>query len=108
MARYRRDKPRTWDYEITLIKTIKTKDEDGFDVDKTVKRDVLANRLPVFSSEFYQSKKEGFTTDEVFEINEIEYEDEDKVLFEGKTFRVNRRFNDGDYVELYCSDLGET
>lgn len=95
--------PKTWDDEIILISVSSGVDEDGFPTDGVpIKTSVMANRLPVNSSEFYQSSKEGYIISEAFEIHTIEYKGEQSLTFEGDSYQIRRTFRKDDYTELYC------
>lgn len=92
-----------WDYDISLMSTVDTVDEDGFPTGETsIPISVMANRLSVNSSEFYQSNNQGFVIAEVFEIHSIEYNGEETLLFDGDNYRIRRTFPKGEYIELYC------
>lgn len=97
---------RTWDYEIQLVSVIKGTDADGFPTEQTTEIDVLANRMPVNASEYYQSNKEGYTVEEAFEVNSIEYSGEQSLKFNGDTYRIRRTYRCNDLVELYCERKG--
>ena len=94
---------KTWDDEIILVSTSKDVDEDGFPIDeKPVETTVMVNRLPVNSSEFYQSNKEGYTISEAFEVHTIEYNGEQSLIFEDEKYRIRRTYRKDEYTELYC------
>lgn len=94
---------RVWNDEITLLEVGTTVTENGFE-SFGVKTEitVLANRKPVGMKEFYESNKSGFTISQVFEINEIEYRNQEYVKYGEDYYRVRRRYDNLDYVELYC------
>lgn len=94
---------RLWDYDIDLISIVNGVDEEGFPVvEDSLPTSVMANRLSVNSSEFYQSNNQGFIISEVFEIHSMEYNGEENLMFEGKKYRIRRTFRKDEYIELYC------
>lgn len=94
---------KTWDDEIILISVSNGVDEDGFPTDGVpIETSVMANRLPVNSSEFYQSNKEGYTISEAFEIHTIEYNGEQSLMFEDDSYRIRRTYRKDEYTELFC------
>lgn len=96
-------KARTWDYEIQLIELVEGVDESGFDIrEERLKDPILANKLSVHSSEYWQAKQSGIELSYVFEIHSFEYEGEEKLLFEGKTYDIERTYEKGDFIELVC------
>ena len=98
---------KTWDTEIKLIPHEPKTDEEGFPIVGSLDPvAILANRLPVYSSEFYQANREGISIEEAFEIHTMEYNGERKVEYEGREYNVRRRFHNGEFTELYCESLG--
>jgi len=93
---------RNWDHEIQLIHVIKGEDDEGFPVNTSKETVVLANKLPVPSSEFYQSSREGYIISQLFEINSIEYSGETSLNCDGDFYRIRRSYDKGEYIELSC------
>ena len=94
---------KTFDHEIQLIGLVQKLDEDGFEIiEEGPKLPILANRLSVRSSEYWQAKQSGVKLSYVFEIHKFEYEGEEKMVYEGEQFRIERTFEKGDYIELVC------
>lgn len=100
--------PKTWNDEIILVSTSNDVDDEGFPiVGQPTETTVLTNRMPVNSSEFYQSNKEGYTISEAFEIHTIEYNGEQTLLFEGNEYRIRRTYRKEVFTELYCERKDE-
>lgn len=99
---------RSWDSEIQLISVTKTLNENGFEEETSEGISVFANRLPVHSSEFYQSSKEGYIIAQVFEIHSIEYDGQTVLEYEGERYNVKRSYDTGEYIELSCERRDDT
>ena len=99
---------RSWDYEIKLISVTKTLNENGFEEETSEEISVFANRLPVHSSEFYQSSKEGYIIAQVFEIHSIEYDGQTSLKYEGDVYNIKRPYDTGEYIELSCERRDDT
>jgi SPP1 family predicted phage head-tail adaptor len=93
---------RTWDHEIQLLKVVKTTDADGFPKEETTETTVLANKLPVRSAEFYQASQAGYSIQQTFEINSIEYEGQEDLRFENNVYKIRRTYEKDDFIELSC------
>lgn len=94
---------RTFDHEIQLIGLVEGLDDEGFEViEERPKEPILANRLSVRSSEYWQAKQSGVQLSYVFEIHKFEYNGEEKMLYEGEEYRIERTYEKGDYIELVC------
>lgn len=95
---------KSWDDEITLLgEETQTYDNDGFPVGMEPKETIVfTNRLPVNSSEFYQSNNQGFVISEAFEVHTIEYNGQQSLLFEGEEYLIRRTYRKDELTELYC------
>lgn len=99
---------RVWNTEVVLVNVEEEVNENGFsNLVVTSEVTVLSNRLPVYSSEFYGSSKEGYKIDKAYEVNAIEYSGETHVKVSGETYKVQRVFEGERYVELYCEKLSK-
>lgn len=100
----------SWDDEITLIGTSgPAYDEEGYPVpSEPSETSILTNRLPINSSEHYESNKQGYIISEAFEIHTIEYNGEQSLRFEGVEYIVRRSYRKVELTELYCERRGET
>lgn len=94
---------RTFDHEVQLVGLYEGLDDDGFEViEERPKSPILANRLSVRSSEYWQAKQSGIRLAYTFEIHAIEYEGEEKLIYEDEEYHIERTYEKGDYVELIC------
>lgn len=95
---------KSWDEEIALLSAVVPgKDEDGFPIEGVpIQTLILANRLPVTSSEYYQSNNQGYLISEAFEIHTMEYNGEQSLLFDGVEYRIRRTYRKVELTELYC------
>jgi len=88
---------------VTLTST-SSQDEYGGVVEKEHPRTIFANKKSARQSEFYQAMAVGLKPDIVFEIRNIDYEDEPRIQYEGITFYIIRTFSKNDEIlELICS-----
>lgn len=94
----------TFDHEIHLIGLVEGEDDYGFPVsEEQIKPPILAKRLSVRSSEFWQAKQSGVNLTYVFEVHSFEYNGEEKLSFEEQEYNIERTYNKGDYTELTCA-----
>lgn len=94
---------KTFDHQIQLIGLVEELDDDGFEtIVEKPKEPILANCLSVRSSEYWQAKQNGVQLSYVFEIHKFEYNGEEKMLYEGEEYRIERTYEKGDYIELVC------
>lgn len=100
---------RTFDQQIQLIGLVEGVDESGFpNVIEDAKPPILANKLSVRSSEYWQAKQTGINLSFVFEIHSFEFAGEEKMLFEGNEYTIERTFEKGEYIELVCLGRSDT
>lgn len=101
---------RTFDHEIQLITVEEGYNENGF-IDKveTVGATLLANRLSIRSNEHWQAQQAGSNLEIAFEVHAFEYNDEERLRYEGHDYKIARTYNKGELTELYCERFdGET
>lgn len=97
------EQPRTFDHEIQLIGLVEGTDESGFPKEEIKpKPPILANRLSIRSSEYWQAKQAGVELSYTFEVHSFEYAGEEKMLYEGNEYTIERTYEKGDIVELIC------
>lgn len=78
----------------------------SFEVNKTwIWREVYANKKSVRQSEAYQAAVIGLKPELMFEIQSGEYEQEERVLFNGKYYEITRVYDRGEVTELVCTAL---
>lgn len=103
-----RQKNRLWDHEIKLLNVTTTLNENGFETEETTEVLLYANSLPVHSSEFYQSSKEGYIIAKVFEIHSIEFEGQKLLKYEDEIYRIKRSYDADEFIELSCERRDNT
>jgi SPP1 family predicted phage head-tail adaptor len=100
----------TFDFELTLIKTINVENDLGDPTFEEVKTDVLCDVLSVTRSEHYAAMSHQVQPEVVFVVNKYDYENERDIEFEGSRYSVIRAFEPkkskgiGDFetIELVC------
>lgn len=100
---------RRWSDVIDLIPLTDSKNENGFhsEVEGVPKVDIFANKKDVFSSEFTQANAQGIKLEGAFEIHSIDYDGEELLKYDGKTFEVWRTFDRGEKIELVYKSRGD-
>lgn len=69
-------------------------------------RQVFANKKSVRQSEFYQAAMVGLRPELMFEVRTAEYQDEPKLRYNGKDYRIIRTYEkDSETIELICGGL---
>jgi len=82
----------TYDNELTLIGDIETT--------------IFCSKKTVTRNEFYSAAQAGLKPEIIFVIHDYEYNSEEKVKFEGITYKVLRTYSiDFEEIELTCSSL---
>ena len=66
-------------------------------------RQVYCNKKSVRQSEKYQAASVGLKPELMFEIRSIEYDQEERVDFNGKIYEITRVYDRGDVTELIVS-----
>lgn len=66
-------------------------------------RTAFAEKKSIKQTEFYQAAANGLKPELVFKIWQIDYQDEDELMYEDKLYRIIRTFeSDIDMLELVC------
>lgn len=87
---------------IKLVSTTITVDELMQEIEVKTEREVFANKRSVSQSEFYNAGQSGLKPRYVFDVRLIDYEDENKLIYNDKTYNIYRTFEKGENIELYC------
>lgn len=91
---------------IKLIGVTYTTNDLGDYVEVPTEREVFANKKSIRQNEFYQAMATGLRPELMFEIRTIDYEDEQKLSYEGKTYSIIRTYDkNGEMTELICQGL---
>jgi SPP1 family predicted phage head-tail adaptor len=95
-----------WKEIINLIHVSNGENALGDIVETESSREVFANKKSVKLSEFYQAQANGLKPEIVFEVMLYDYEGEEKLTFEGESFRVIRTYQkSSEILELICDKL---
>ncbi|MDU3522225.1 MAG: phage head closure protein [Clostridium saudiense] len=64
---------------------------------------IYANKKSITQSEFYQAQAQGFKPELKFEINSFEYEDNKKIRYKGKVYKILRTYEvSSEKMEIVC------
>jgi len=72
----------------------------GEPIQSMVYRQVFANKKSVRQSEFYQAANVGLKPELIFEINSFEFNNDEKVKYQGKEYSIIRTYDKGEVTEL--------
>lgn len=81
-----------------------TYEKDQYGVNRAIKteRKVYCDVSSVTSAEFFQGGAQGLKPDLRFVMSIFDYEDEEELIFEGKTYSIYRTYRGkNDDIELY-------
>lgn len=89
---------------IELITYTVTMDSLGQPIKTPTYRKVFADKLPIFSDEFFRAGQTRIKPRSRFDIHELEYLDEEFLRYDNKTYSIYRVFENKKTkkVELYC------
>lgn len=92
---------------IWLCREVKTgTDADGYPITKMRKIKVFANQKSIGTTEFHMSLQSGIRMSAVFEVFAMDYDGQETVEHDGKTYKVQRTYSKGeDRLELHCSEV---
>lgn len=97
---------------IYLVKEIETKDELGQVVTSKQERMAFALKKSITQTEFFKASKSnpppynGIRPAFCFEIQLLEYDDEEIIRYCDKAYKVYRTYPKLDTIELYCETRG--
>jgi len=95
-----------WRDVIRLVTITYTESDIGDIVETRTDRQVYANKKSIRQSEFYQAQANGLRPEAMFEMRSIDYQDERKLLHDGKEYNVIRTYSkNGEILELVCDRL---
>ena len=92
---------------IWLCREIKTGTyADGYPITKPRKTKVFANQKSTGTAEFYAALQNGIRMSVVFEVFAMDYDGQETVEHNEKTYKVQRTYSKGeDRLELHCSEV---
>lgn len=86
---------------VELVSITKTENSMGDVLDVKTTRQVFANKKSVRASEFYQAMSTGLRPELMFEIRSVEYQEEPKLIYNGKEYNIIRVYDkNGEITEL--------
>lgn len=92
-----------WRDVIELIQIVQMGDGAGGIVETEIPRQVFANKKSIRQSEFYQAHMAGLNPELMFEVRSVEYQGEEKLSYNGVTYRIVRIYSKNDeMIELIC------
>ena len=89
-----------WDHEVFLIQVTKQRDDIGDMTEETQESYAFCNEKSIGQSEFYQAHAKGFKPEIKLEINTIDYNNQQKVRYKGREYRILRTYTSGEITEL--------
>lgn len=69
-------------------------------------REVFANKKSIKQSEFYQAATIGLKPEILFEVYSVEFNDDEKVRYNGKEYSILRTYDKGEITELTVTRFG--
>ena len=105
------------DDDITLITSITTVDDDGFEQKEEKKSEIFGKVTDTKRSEFYQALADGIKATKTIQIFKDDYEDAcvsvnkkkkipSKVICNNETYKIERTYGvSDDVLELICSEV---
>lgn len=89
----------TWDIKIELGNLVETIVK-GEPIQLYEWREVYANRKSIRQSEFYQAGNIGLKPELMFEVHNFEFNNDEKVRYNGKEYFIIRTYDKGEIIEL--------
>lgn len=90
------------DTVITLLGGEPSVNAAGDTIPGSARTDVVARIRSVGQSEFYQAQALGQKPEIKAVIWAVEYAGQQQVEIDGRVYRINRTYQDGDHMELTC------
>ena len=97
-----------WADVINLVNVTEGTDDYGFPSNtETIKENIYANKMSIYSNEHYMAKQVGVELTVRFEVRSIDYSGEDYIEHNGKRYAVERTYDKGEFIELTCKDVAD-
>ena len=81
-------------------------DDNGFEVNTEIKKEVFADKKSIRSSEFYEAQKLGYKLSVMFVIKPYEYNGQEYIYYENQKYKVERTYEkDTENLEIICSKV---
>ncbi|RBP89395.1 SPP1 family predicted phage head-tail adaptor [Cytobacillus firmus] len=96
----------TYDDELTLIEQVYGSDNIGNQIPSEKKTTILCDSKSVSRAEFYNAANNGMKPTRIFLIHKFEYDEQQKVEFEGKRYDVIKTYKvNSEEIELTCQRM---
>ena len=86
-----------------LLKSVLIEDDLGNQIEQHTEREVFCEEFSVGSSEFFSAGVQGFKSELGLKVDVMEYDREEKVVYNNEQYRIYRTFKKGRDVELYLT-----
>lgn len=92
---------------ISLISVDYGIDDRGYNTSIVTARNVFADVKSVRQSEFYDAQMSGIKLEYMFEIRDIDYQNEEFIEFSGRTYKIVRTYKKNvEFIEIVVTDSG--
>lgn len=91
-----------WSDVVELVGETFTENDMGDIIPNESRSKVFANKKSIRQSEFYQAQATGLKPAIAFEIHSAEYGEQEKLLYNKKTYNIIRTYDKGEFIELIC------
>lgn len=97
----------SYDYELILFTQSVVEDDLGNQTIEETTKSILCDIKSIGRNEFYNAASAGLNPEIVFVVNKYEYANEDKVSYEGLSYKVIKTYVTGlEEIELTCERSG--
>lgn len=94
-----------WRDVATLVAITKEPDADGYKKQQQARTEVFVDVRSAKRSEFYAARQSGTKIDLVFLVRAVDYNGEEQIEYDGKTYAVVRAYTKaGEIYELNCTE----
>ncbi|MGL4523531.1 MAG: phage head closure protein [Bacilli bacterium] len=87
---------------LALLSSEYAQDDIGQQVEVITEKNVFCHKRSIPQREFFEAGRTGIKASAIFVINTLDYADEMKVAYNGKTYTIYRTYEKGEQIELYC------
>lgn len=84
----------------TLVKVLVERDKYGASYETSEEREVFCNRFTLSASNVIASQSVGLQARAIIQLRSIDYEGEQRVIFDGETYEVSNVSDSGEFVKL--------
>lgn len=95
----------------TLLKKTYTVDSEGVPVESVEKRKVFCNSYTIATQAWATARLADYDADDEIQLRTCDYDDQNDVVFKGKSYSVIQKMDQGDFTRLILtrrhSDVGD-